>query len=344
MNTYLRSYFHTQWWRDVVMTKVIFAFLLLILNDMVWADVPYTEHKILLLHSYHDGYPWTQDITQAIQDKLANKGVELKIFYMDTKRHRLEPEKQAIAQEAKTTIDAFNPDVLISADDNAAKYVIMPFYKNTSLPVIFCGINSDASIYGFTDKNTGLSIAPNITGMIEVRPTNHILKHLQLYAQGQKIGSLGIDAVSERIASRHVQDTFGRPFDKVYLHTHYEDWKKSFLKLQNEVDMLFLHNPYGLQDWDAEDAKSFIEQNLKVPSGTTLSSLMPFTVFGIVQKGSEQGRWAAEAALRILDGESPMDIPVTSNKHGKLMINIRLVNKLKLQLDLKLLKTAEIIK
>ncbi|MCV6637247.1 ABC transporter substrate binding protein [Candidatus Albibeggiatoa sp. nov. NOAA] len=326
------------------MMRRFILLLAMLLHSTVWATEQYTDRKVMLLHSYHDGYPWTRDITKGVKEVFLGTGIKLKIFYMDTKRRRSEQEKQAAAVKAKAAIEAFKPDVLIAADDNAAKYIIMPFYKNTDLPVVFCGINSDASIYGFTDKNTKLSIVPNITGMLEKHPTNHTLKHLQLYARGNRIGSLGVDGISERVASRNVQNTFGRDFDKVYLHTHYQDWKKSFLKLQNEVDMLFMHNPYGLEGWDAEDAEQFIEQHIKIPSGSTLSAIMPFSVFGIVQKGFEQGEWAAKASLRILNGEKPIDIPVASNKGGKLKINMRLVNQLQLKIDLKLLKTADIIR
>ncbi|WP_353573036.1 ABC transporter substrate-binding protein, partial [Candidatus Albibeggiatoa sp. nov. BB20] len=291
------------------MLRILFILLLTTVHYTVWATGQYTGHKVMLLNSYHDGYPWTHDITLSVQNTFAETGIELQVFHMDTKRHQLEAEKQAAALKAKAAIDAFAPDVLISADDDASKYVIAPFYKNTDLPVVFCGVNWDASNYGFTEKETQKSIVPNITGMIEQRPTNNIIKHLALYAKGKRIGSLGFDAISERKASRNAQETLGRSFDKVYLHTHYKDWKRSFLKLQNEVDMLFLHNPYGLIGWDGDDASQFIEQNLKIPVGTTLSAAMPYSVFGIVQLGSEQGEWAANAALRILDGDSPIDIP-----------------------------------
>jgi ABC-type uncharacterized transport system substrate-binding protein len=326
------------------MLRVLFILLLAMLHCSVWATEKHAGHKVMLLNSYHDGYPWTHDITQSVQDTLMETGIELQIFYMDTKHHRSEDEKQAVALEAKAAIDTFQPDVLISADDDAVKYVIAPFYKNVELPVVFCGVNWDASSYGLTEKNTQKSIVPNITGMIEVSPTNYLIKHLKLYAKGDRIGSLSFDGVSERKASCHAEKTLGCPFDKVYLHTNYEDWKQSFLKLQNEVDMLFLHNSYGLAGWNIDDATQFVEQNLKIPSATTLTAMMPFSVFGIVQLGSEQGEWAATTALRILNGESPSDIPVTENKDGKLIINMRLVNKLQLKIDLKLLKTAEIMK
>jgi hypothetical protein len=49
---------------------------------------------------------------------------------MDAKRHK-EPEEIAQkALEAKALIEAWRPDVVITADDDAAQYLIMPFYKD----------------------------------------------------------------------------------------------------------------------------------------------------------------------------------------------------------------------
>ena len=278
------------------------------------------------------------------QEKLADTGIQLQIFYMDTKRRRLESEKQESAQRAKHIIDEFQPDVLIAADDDASKYVIEPFYKNTDLPVVFCGVNWDASSYGFTKKETEINITPNITGMIEQHIVAPLVKQLERYAAGKRIGYLSFDGISERKSFYYYQKMIGRAFDKYYFHTEYENWKQSFLKLQDEVDMLVLYNPHGSTGWNEQDAIQFVEQNIKIPIGTTLYARMPFSVFGIVQLATEQAEWAVAAALRILDGEKPSDIPITHNKQGKLVINMRLVNKLGLKVDLQLLKTAEIMR
>ena len=40
--------------------------------------------------------------------------------------------------------------------------------------------------------------------------------------------------------------------------------------------------------------------------------------------GKEQGRWAAETTLRVLDGERPGDIPVTSNVQTEAYVNATL--------------------
>ena len=47
--------------------------------------------------------------------------------------------------KAKAEIDAFKPDVVIAADDNASKYLIEPYFKDAALPFVFCGVNWDAS-------------------------------------------------------------------------------------------------------------------------------------------------------------------------------------------------------
>jgi ABC-type uncharacterized transport system substrate-binding protein len=45
------------------------------------------------------------------------------------------------------------------------------------------------------------------------------------------------------------------------------------------------------------------------------------SLIGVVKIAEEQGQWAADAAIKILDGTSPADIPVVKNKRAKLFIN-----------------------
>jgi len=60
---------------------------------------------------------------------------------MDAKWHK-EPEEIAQkALEAKALIEAWRPDVVITADDDAAQYLIMPFYKHHPLPFVFLQLN-----------------------------------------------------------------------------------------------------------------------------------------------------------------------------------------------------------
>ena len=115
--------------------------------------------KVLFVDSYHEGYAWGDGIISGIKTVLEGSGVELKIFRMDTKRNGEKAFKESAALKAKAEIEDFKPDVVIAGDDNASKYLVVPYYKDASLPFIFCGVNWDATGYGFPFKN--------VTGMLE---------------------------------------------------------------------------------------------------------------------------------------------------------------------------------
>ena len=62
--------------------------------------------------------------------------------------------------------------------------------------------------------------------------------------------------------------------------------------------------------------------------GTESDEMMPFCLIGASKGGHEQGEYAAKATLEILKGKPANQIPITSNKRGKLMINIVVADKL----------------
>lgn len=158
---------------------------------------------------------------------------------MDSKSNPEPAVIKAAVLKAKAIIKDFKPDVLISCDDNAAKYLIEPFYKNNDLPIVFYGINWDASIYGFPFNN--------MTGTVEVALITEILRHLQKYAKGNRIGFLGGDRLSERKNRHYYQKRFSIDFAKTYFASSFEEWQRHFVKLQDEVDMLITTLMLALQ-------------------------------------------------------------------------------------------------
>ena len=64
-------------------------------------------------------------------------------------RHKTEALIKSAATKAKAVIDELKPDIVIASEDNASKYLIMPLYKNSSIPFVFCGVNFSADAYGF---------------------------------------------------------------------------------------------------------------------------------------------------------------------------------------------------
>jgi hypothetical protein len=132
----------------------------------------YNGKKVLYIDSYHVGYAWSDGVMRGVKTALEGTGVNLKMIAMDTKRNKGDEFKKEAALKAKAEIEAFKPDVVIAADDNASKFLIMPYFKDASLPFVFCGVNWDATGYGFPYSNT--------TGMVEVTPVPQLIEQLKI--------------------------------------------------------------------------------------------------------------------------------------------------------------------
>lgn len=297
------------------MTKTLAALLGLIvaITTTLAMAADYQGKRVLHIDSYHRGNTWNDGIADAVRDTLAESGVELKIIHMDTKRNPGEDFKQEAALQAKAVIEEFKPDVVTTSDDNAAKYLIQPHYRDAELPFVFCGLNWDASGYGLPYSNT--------TGMVEVSPIPQIVRLLQSHAAGERLGYLAEDTLTKRKELEYHQKLFGIEYHQVYLVKDFSQWKEAFQAAQEEVDMLLILGVAALDDWDDEAARVFAEEHTAIPTGTDFGWLMHVALIGVGKLPEEQGRWAAQAALKILDGVPPSRIPLTYNKEGQLYFN-----------------------
>jgi ABC-type uncharacterized transport system substrate-binding protein len=297
------------------MKKIIMGLMglvfLLSLSQTAFAK-SYEGKKILYIDSYHEGYAWSDGITAGIKKVLKKTGVNLKIFRMDTKRNPDETFKKAAASKAREEINHFKPDVVIASDDNASKYLIMPYYKNAELPFVFCGVNWDASVYNYPYENA--------TGMVEVALIPQLIEQLKLWAKGDKIGYLGPETLTTHKEAEAYRKTFGLEFAEYYAKD-YKDWKKGFLEIQKKVDMLLIASDGGLYKDFQHEFQTFVESNTTIPTGTCYDFMMPVSLVGVLKVAKEQGEWSARTALKIIDGTSPSDIPIVQNKKAKMAIN-----------------------
>ncbi|MCP4298577.1 MAG: ABC transporter substrate-binding protein, partial [Proteobacteria bacterium] len=216
--------------------------------------------------------------------------------------------------------DTWAPDVVIASDDNAAKQLIVAHYKDSSTPFLFCGVNWDASVYGFPTKN--------VTGMVEVAPVIDLISFLKQYSDGVRIGYLGADVVSERKEVNHYKKVLGLTFEKGYLVDSFSEWKEAYLDLQNSVDFIILLNPIALKGWNKSEAETFVETHSEIPSGSTTKMLRTFVMMSFSRIAEEQGIWAGERALEVISGKKIEDIPVTHNKRSSKYLNLKLAKKL----------------
>jgi len=293
----------------------------------------YRAKKVLFINSYHPGYQHSDEELQGVEKKFSGRGIQLKAIHMDTKRNPSEEYAKQKALEIKAVITEFKPDVIISADDPAFQYVIQPYYRDSDIPVVFCGINWDVSIYGAPYKNT--------TGVLEVALVNQLCQNLKRFAKGTRVGVMAFDQYGERkhvsYLSKHIE---GQLIEPVFV-ADFAAWKEKFLEMQNKADMIVLSSTEGVVNWDIQEAEKFVRENIKVPTGSGITTLIPVALITLAHQPEEQGELAAEMALKILDGTKPNNIPVVENKRGDLYLNFILADRLGIIFPPRLIRNAK---
>lgn len=288
--------------------------------------------RVLFIDSYHEGYEWSDGITAGIQRVVANADVDLRIHRMDTKRNKSEAYMQNAALKAKALIEEYRPDVVIATDDNAQKYLVVPYYKDGPLPFVFAGVNWDASQYGYP--------ASNVTGMVEVDSAVELVETLANLSGGTTAGFLSSDTNTSKKVLKSYQEQLDIEFEEVALVGTYEAWKQAYLDLQNKVDMIIMYNNSGIDGWDKEDAARFATENAQVPSGATQSWMAPYVLLLFTKDAVEQGEYAAETALRILEGNSPGSMPITRNQRVLPQVNSEIARRLRINIPPELMSEA----
>ncbi|MDD4952306.1 MAG: ABC transporter substrate binding protein [Desulfovibrionaceae bacterium] len=313
-----------------VLTPALFALFAL----TAWAG-RYEGKKILFVDSYNAGYAWSDGVIEGARSVLDRTRVEFRVLHMDTKRNPSEEFKRRAGLAALEAVRSFAPDVVIASDDAASKYLAQPFLKDGPVPVVFCGINWDASAYGYPYANA--------TGMIEVDLAEEMKRLLRRYAKGDRTAYISVPSLSEDKITRIYNERFYHGDLKMFLVRTFDEFKVAFVAAQKEADMLIVSNYAGIDRWDPAEAEAFIVQNTRIPTGARLDWMAPYALITLAKVPEEQGVWSARTALLILDGTRPSSIPVVTNREAGLIINLRIAERLGIVFDRSLLKNATII-
>ena len=141
------------------------------------------KKRLFVVSSYHREYLWSQSTQSGLSEAMLKYGYldnrqQMEILvnndyvesskaliqkaWMDTKRKRSEFEIGQATQRIMQAIHAFQPDLVLLGDDNAANYIGNQLL-NSATPVVFWGINGLPLKYGLVDSmdNPG----HNVTGV-----------------------------------------------------------------------------------------------------------------------------------------------------------------------------------
>jgi len=289
---------------------------------------------VLWVDSYHSSYPWSAGIEDGIRSVLEPAGISLTVMRMDTKRVADEDLREKRGREISEMILRWDPDVVIATDDNAQEYLVVPYLVDTDIPVIFAGVNWDASGYGYP--------ASNVTGMVEVNPTEQLAELLRQFASGERLCIVSGDTVTDR----RNNDEYNERFFDGALNEHYvstwNEFQQTWFGLQARCEILLIGNNAGIEGWTREEAEPWIRAHTTVVTGSPQAWVSPYVLVSLANVAEEQGIWAARSALQVIEGADIASIPMAENGQGDLTINLAIADGLNLVLPPAVLRSATI--
>lgn len=298
--------------------------------------------KILLVHSYHPEYPWVASVTEGVRTGLKGSGVQLKVFYMDTKRKTDKAWMVKAGQLATKEMLSYKPDAVIVCDDNAQQHFVMQ-HIGEKTPFIFTGVDADPSKYGFP--------ASNATGVIE-RP--HFRESLGLARRIRPIKRIAVlscnDSTSVAALGFMKQDNIDVEVAEWKLATDFNDWKKAVDRFNNSVDAIVIRSYQAVVDpatgdkMKPADVVNWTVAHAKVPTIAFHDfEISDGMLMGVVKDGREYGQKPAAYALSLLSGTPIDSLPVIKASKGIPMINSLTAKRLGMAIDTDTLRDVRIV-
>lgn len=291
----------------------LIAAVFLLFNALVPVAHAATQPRVLILHSYHQGSRWTDNIMAGVQTVFARDMPEAALYveYMDTKRNAPETLFPKLAELYVQKYRGVRFDVIISSDDNALTFLTM-YRKKVfpGAPVVFCGIN-DLSPYD-------ISAAKGFTGVIEDFDLKSTLDlALKLHPKTRMVVSVSDSTPSSRVNLRRLKQlapeykgrvTFRHLFD---LTT--EELELALKTLPKESIVLHLNffRDRNGKTYSAKDSIRLVADMAQRPMYGAWDWYLGWGVTGgLMTSGVLQGETSARMAIRIIRGAPLENIPI----------------------------------
>lgn len=292
--------------------------------------------KVLYINAYHAGYDWSDQEQKGIERALKGADTDYKVIFMDTRRRRSPADIRAAAEVARQTIESYRPDVVIVSDDNPVKHIVVPWYKNSSLPFVFCGVNWQCADYGLP--------CTNVTGILEVSLMPEMLKTVQPLAKGRRIAILSHNNETDRKEGIYIPQRANLHWEAERYVDDFAGWKAAYQELQDQADIIFCYSVVGIEGWDQAEAEKFVLNSTRAITCSSMSHMARLVLVGFMKSGEEQGDSAARMALKILHGTAPADLPVSENKFSRKTLNMKLAKRMGIVFPTDLVLDADLVK
>lgn len=263
-------------------------------------DLIAQEEDVLVLHSYHEGYVWTDDFQQGLQSVFTEHDISFRALYLDTKRHQTSAYLEQL--EALYTFKLKNEKfkAIVVSDNNALELLNRLGHLLENTPVIFSGIN------GYQPKMHSHLNATGVISRVEVQGNVELIRRIQpnvskIYiVTGHSVTGKGVRDTVERYLEEYPTN---RDLIEQVVPTSYESFRQLLSSAQDNSAILYWNFFVDKLDTKVDqEFREYIDDYSRVPVYVFHDSLFGYGVVGgVIHNGVSQGKSAGLLTVDIID-------------------------------------------
>jgi len=280
------------------------------------------KKRVLILHSFHKGQKWNDDLSRGIVDVLKNIAVEVDFEYMDAKRNSDEDHFSNLYRLYRHKYRLRPVDVVISTDESALDFLLTnreEVFPNST--VVFCGVK-------FLEENK-LFGEKNITGVIEqVDIVNNIRLILKLTPKLKRILIITDNSPTSISTIKSFIPVLKVFKDRINFHfteqMAVEDLQQVLQTLSDDHAVLLVNYTKDINGklFSMKESAYTISTNSPAPVYALWDSYLGNGIMGgLLVSGYTQGKIAARMAQALLMGEKVQNMPVQISTAGHYMFD-----------------------
>ncbi|MBU4525814.1 MAG: PAS domain S-box protein [Desulfomicrobium sp.] len=277
------------------------------------ADPSKPSQSILIVHSYHQGFRWTDSIMEGMLDVLQKEAPDagIHVEYLDSKRLPQETFNPLFDEILRRKFSTTTPTVILVSDDAAFDLMLALRDKHyPGVPLVFCGVNNfnDERLAGHMAV-TGVTEDFDIKGTVEIALKLHPnAKHMAVISDSTETGEINrqrfLQAAPEFSDRVDIFELFDLSTEELssQLKSIPED---SFI-----LNLSFFRDRLG-QSYSTREGNHIVASLSDLPIYSCWDYFLDGdAVGGLVVSGRQQGEASALMAAKVLKGLEAEDIPI----------------------------------